>query len=75
MTPTFPGFYATHKEGFDAWQRGEGRGAQSHDAEITQAGAMAEPPPEPGPVTPSRPPEIRDKPPKVSQARQLDLFE
>ena len=74
MTPAFFGFYATHRSAFDAWQRGEGRSARSHDAEISQQSAEAEPPHEPGPVTPHRPPAARDKPPKVSQARQLDLF-
>ena len=43
VTPAFFGFYAIHKEQFDAWQRGEGRGAVSYDAEITQQGAEAEP--------------------------------
>jgi hypothetical protein len=72
VTPAFFGFYATHKEGFDAWQRGEGRGGTtSHDAEITQQGGeaqLAEPEPVPRPAEPGRKR-------KASPARQLSLFE
>lgn len=74
VTPAFFGFYAARKEAFDLWRSGEGRGSTSFDAEITQQNAAAEPPHQPGPVAPNRPPPSRDKPPKVSQPRQLDLF-
>jgi hypothetical protein len=30
VTPAFFGFYAIHGKRFDAWQRGEGRGATSY---------------------------------------------
>jgi hypothetical protein len=71
VTPAFLPFYATHREAFDAWQRGEGRGATSYDAEITQQGAeaqLAEPEP------PARPAaESRKR--KATPARQLNLFD
>ena len=75
VTPAFPGFYATHQEGFDAWLRGEGRGSTSHDAEITQHGAMPEPPAdmEP-PVQPARPVAPGRPRTVTTPARQLDLF-
>ena len=69
MTPAFFGFYASHKDGFDAWQRGEGRGAVSYDAEISQHGAEAEPI-EPQPIQPAS---KRQAP--VAQPRQLNLFD
>jgi hypothetical protein len=72
VTPTFLGFYATHKERFDAWQRGEGRGATSYDAEITQQGAEAQLS-EPEPPPPARP-AAQDRRRKTKPARQLDLF-
>jgi hypothetical protein len=72
VTPAFFPFYATHKEGFDAWQRGEGRGGTSHDAEITQQGAVAELN-EPESVPTDRPP-VQDRRRKAAQPRQLDLF-
>ena len=58
-TPAFIGFYAAHKEAFDAWRRGEGRGAVSYDAEMTQHDARADEPGEPAPKprpAPQRPP-------------------
>ncbi len=73
VTPAFLGFYATHREAFDAWQLGKGRGGVSHDAEITQQGAAAEPN-EPEPVRPV-PPDARTHPAKASPPRQLKLFD
>lgn len=72
VTPAFLGFYATHKERFDAWQRGEGGGGTSYDAEVTQQGAGVELD-EPEPVSTATPP---DRNPKRGAAppRQLDLF-
>jgi hypothetical protein len=67
-TPAFLGFYATHKDAFDAWQRGEGRGAVSYDAEITQQGA------EPEPAEPA-PPTVPARKRKPDPPRQLDLFQ
>lgn len=58
-TPAFIGFYATHTDSFEAWRRGEGRGAVSYDAEISQQGAEAEQSSEPTPkprAVPKRPP-------------------
>ncbi len=73
VTPAFLGFYATHKDAFDAWQRGEGRGGEaSHDAEITQQGAEAEPT-EPAPARPVPPAPGRQCAP--GPARQLSLFD
>ena len=69
MTPAFFGFYASHKDGFDAWQRGEGRGAVSYDAEISQHGAEAEPI-EPQPIQPAP-----KRQPPAGQPRQLNLFD
>lgn len=72
ITPAFLPFYAVHKESFDAWHRGEGRGGTSYDAEISQQGAEAQLN-EPEPVEPAStaaPSRKREaKPP-----RQLDLF-
>jgi N-6 DNA Methylase len=73
VTPAFSGFYATHQESFDAWQRGEGRGAVSHDAEITQQDAEAQLN-EPEPVKPDRPTAQSQKR-KARPSRQLDLFD
>lgn len=73
VTPVFFGFYATHKEGFDAWQRGEGRGAVSYDAEIAQRDAeaqLAEPEP-PAPELPAA--QRRQRKPRPPQ--QLALFD
>jgi hypothetical protein len=70
MTPAFFGFYATRKDGFDAWQRGEGRGAVSYDAEITQHGAETEPI-EPQPIQPVANP----RQPRTTPPRQLNLFD
>ena len=73
VTPPFFGFYAAHKRGFDAWQRGEGRGGTSFDAEISQRDAEAEvnEPDQPPPAKPSAPERRRQaKPP-----RQLSLFD
>lgn len=74
VTPAFFGFYATHRDLFDAWQRGEGRGAVSHDAEITQQGAEAEAQ-APEPVRPATPP-VRPvaQGRRSARPRQLDLF-
>lgn len=77
LTPAFPGFYATHKTAFDAWQRGEGRGgAVSHDAEITQHDGEAQLI-EPEPAAPIEPAPARPKARTVQPtppAKQLDLF-
>ena len=73
VTPAFFGFYATHKDGFDAWQRGEGRGAVSHDAEISQQSAAAGIN-EPEPAQPVRPAVSAGKR-KAKRPRQLDLFD
>jgi N-6 DNA Methylase len=73
VTPAFVGFYATHKDAFDAWRRGEGRGTVSYDAEITQHGAAAEEPGEPAPKlqpAPARPPTQ-----PATDIRQLSLFD
>ena len=73
VTPAFLGFYATHKKRFDAWQRGEGRGTTSYDAEITQRDAeaqLAEPDP-PAPEPPAAQPRRR----KPRSPRQLTLFD
>ena len=72
VTPAFFGFYATHKDGFDAWQRGEGRGAISYDAEISQQDAQHEPS---EPVEALRPPEPRQKAPAAKPGVQLNLFD
>ena len=72
VTPAFLGFYATHQERFDAWRHGEGRGAVSYDAEITQkdgAAQLAEPEP-PAPAASSAPRRNR-----TSKPRQLNLFD
>lgn len=66
ITPAFIPFYAGHKDSFDAWQRGEGRGARSYDAEVSQQGAETEPPPD----TPTEPARRR----KPNAQHQLDLF-
>jgi hypothetical protein len=73
VTPAFFGFYATHKDSFDAWQRGEGRGAVSYDAEITQRDAEAQlSEPEP----PSRePPAVQPHQRNPEPPRQLNLFD
>jgi len=71
MTPAFFGFYAIHKEQFDGWQRGEGRGGGSYDAEVTQQGAEAEPPHEPEPVQPAAKP----RPLRATPPGQLNLFD
>ena len=68
-TPAFIGFHAANGDGFDAWQRGEGRGVRSYDAEITQQGAEAEPEQD-APAPPTAPPRKR----KPDAQRQLDLF-
>jgi hypothetical protein len=74
VTPAFLGFYATHKEQFDAWHRGEGRGATSYDAEITQQGAEAQLI-DPEPVKPDRP-AIQSRGRRAKQPpRQLNLFD
>jgi hypothetical protein len=73
MTPAFLGFYATHKDGFDAWQRGEGRGTTSYDAEITQQDAEAQLN-EPEPVIPDRP-AAQSRKRKALPPRQLSLFD
>lgn len=74
VTPAFFGFYATHKAGFDAWQRGEGRGGTaSYDAEVTQkegAAQLIEPEPPAG-ATPA--PQGRRR--KPGKPRQLSLFD
>jgi hypothetical protein len=73
VTPAFLPFYATHREAFDAWQRGEGRGGTtSHAPEITQRDAEAQLN-EPEPVKPARP-TARNQPREGGQPRQLDLF-
>jgi len=79
VTPAFFGFYATHREAFDAWQRGEGRGAVSYDAEITQQGAAAEAN-EREPVKPAAPAETRSAPARppvqpTTYRGQLSLFD
>jgi N-6 DNA Methylase len=73
VTPAFFSFYATHQERFDAWQRGEGRGAISYDAEITQQDAEAQLN-EPGPVIPDRP-AAQSRKRKATKPRQLSLFD
>ena len=73
VTPAFLPFYAAHKESFDAWQRGEGRGgAASYDAEVTHRDAEAQLI-EPEPVKPARP-TAQSRPREAGQPRQLDLF-
>lgn len=72
VTPAFFPFYATHKERFDAWQRGEGRGGTSYDAEITQRDAEVQLN-EPEPVPAANPP-AQDRRRKAARPRQLDLF-
>jgi hypothetical protein len=73
VTPAFLGFYATHGERFDAWQRGEGRGAVSPDAKISQQGAEAALN-GPGPLVPDRSaPQPRKR--KAKAAGQLNLFD
>ena len=69
-TPAFIGFYATHTASFDAWRRGEGRGAVNYDAEITQQGAEPEPAPD-EPALPAAPTRKR----KSDPPRQFDLFQ
>ena len=71
VTPAFIGFYATHKDAFDAWRRGEGRGTVSYDAEVTQQGAESESY-EPPPVRPVPAP-TRHRKPEAPQ--QLSLFD
>ena len=73
-TPAFFGFYAAHQEAFDAWRRGEGRGGVSHDAEITQHGAAAEPNPPPHQPHPAVP-AAKDRRTKTVPSRQLTLFD
>ena len=72
VTPAFLGFYATHRESFDAWRRGEGGGTASYDAEITQQNDATNPdklePIRPTPPAPSR----QHKP---GTTRQLSLFD
>jgi len=69
-TPSFAGFYATHKERFDAWLSGP----DGHDAEISQQDAAPEPE-TPEPDAPQRPAaqdrRSRPEPP----GRQLNLFD
>ncbi len=73
VTPAFLGFYAFHGERFDAWQRGEGREAVSHDAEISQQTAEAAVN-EPEPTVPEKPvPQTRKR--KGKAAHQLNLFD
>jgi hypothetical protein len=73
VTPAFLSFYATHREAFDAWHRGDGRGGTtSHDAEITQRDAEAQLS-EPEPVKPVRP-TAQNRPREAGPPRQLDLF-
>ena len=74
VTPTFFGFYATHGNAFDGWRRGEGRGGVSHDAEITQHGAEAEPGPPPHQPQPAVP-AAKDRRTKTAPPRQLTLFD
>ena len=73
VTPAFLGFYAFHMERLDAWQQGAGRGAVSHDAEITQQGAEAEAP-VPEPAKPG-PPATQHPKGRATPPRQLNLFD
>lgn len=79
VTPVFAGFYATHRERFDAWVRGP----ESHDAELSPEAAgdiTGEPD-----IAPQAQPDLFTvpaprpaRPPARSAAaerRQLDLFE
>jgi hypothetical protein len=71
-TPAFLPFYLTHRETFDAWQRGEGRGAVSYDAEMTA--------PDPGADEVKPTPELRPLPERPSiqpttYTGQLSLFD
>lgn len=72
VTPAFLGFYATHRESFDAWRRGEGRGAASYDAEITQRNDATNPD-KLEPVRPTPPTASRQH--KLGPTRQLNLFD
>ena len=72
ITPAFLPFYAAHREAFDAWHRGEGRGGISYDAQVTQRDAEAQLI-EPEPVKPARP-TAQSRPRDAGQPRQLDLF-
>lgn len=74
ITPTFIGFYATHHERFDAWQRGEDQDRPSHDAQITQQGAEPEPGQAPPAATPARPSSTNTRQRRDDQRTQFDLF-
>jgi hypothetical protein len=69
-TPSFAGFYATHKDRFDAWVSGPA----GHDAKISQQNEKAEPD-APETVSPQRPAaqdrQTRPEPP----GRQFTLFD
>jgi hypothetical protein len=70
-TSAFLPFYLANRKSFDAWQRGEGRGGVSYDAEITQHEATAEPSPDPAPAV--RPADPARREPRPGQ--QLNLFD
>jgi hypothetical protein len=72
-TPAFPPFYLTHREAFDAWRRGEGGGAKSYDAEMTQPGPGADEPGEPAPKP--RPAPARPPVQPTTYSGQLSLFD
>lgn len=72
VTPAFLGFYATHRESFDAWRRGEVRGTGSYDAEITQQNGAAHPD-KLEPIRPTPPASSRQH--KPGTTRQLSLFD
>lgn len=76
VTPTFIGFYATHHERFDAWQRGDGRGGTSYDAELTQHQAETD---QEMPATPPAATSFQSAPNRRAARKgtaqgQLDLF-
>jgi hypothetical protein len=74
MTPAFFGFYATHQNRFDAWQRGESRGTIACDAVISSqegAGAKIN---EPEPVKPGTSAASSRKR-ETKPPRQLNLFD
>jgi hypothetical protein len=72
-TPAFLPFYLSHREAFDAWQRGEGRGAKSYDAEMVSQSAEAKEPAEPAPQP--RPAPVRPAPKPTTYTGQLNLFD
>lgn len=74
VTPAFFDFYACHREAFDAWRSGEGRGGTSFDAEITQQGAEAEPEPPDHPPRPVAPITV-NRARKGEPPGQLTLFD